>query len=306
LSIFHVSQIETHIRGQFESEHWRSDLDKANNLSRLLALHAVHLTLEDPNASGVLVEITDGGADRGIDAVGVDPNAMQVVFVQSKWRQDGTGSIGLGDILKFLGGVRSLLGMKSETDLAHASESTKLAVQDLLKTPGARIRLVTVTTASEPLADEVQLPIDELLSQLNDLEDTEPMALQSHISQSTLFNSIAAKVRPSVDLELQMLDWGRATEPQKFFYGRVSTAEIAGWFATHGADLFAENIRVVIPRSDINDGILRTVKEEPQNFGFYNNGITILARGIELGAAGALTRDVGYFKLTSASIVNGW
>lgn len=64
-------------------------------------------------------------------------------------------------------------------------------------------------------------------------------------------------------------------------------------------------IRVVIPRSDINEGILESVISEPDRFVYYNNGITMLAESIELGPGGALSRDVGYFKLTSASIVNG-
>jgi hypothetical protein len=251
------------------------------------------------------VEITDGTGDRGIDAVGVDPTAKLVVFVQSKWRQDGTGSMAQGDVLKFLQGVRSLLGMKTDDEPAHASESTRTAVRDLLKTPGARIRLVTATTASEPLAPAVAAPIVELLQQLNDLEDTEPIAVHNHFGQAELFSSIADEVRPTVDIELQMLDWGRASEPQKLYYGRVSAAEIAGWFKTHGADLFAENIRVVIPRSDINEGILNTIKDEPERFAYYNNGITVLAEAIEIGPGGALNRDVGYFKLAGASIVNG-
>ena len=305
MSKFHVSQIETHIRALYQAEHWDPELDDVNNLSRLLALYAVHLTLEDAAGSGVLVEVTDGGADRGIDAVGVDPNAKLVVFVQSKWRQDGSGSLALADALKFLRGVRSLLGMKSDGDLPHASEDTRAAVQDLLKTPGARIRLVVVTTASDGISVEVEEPFTELLGQLNDLENTEPMAQFDYLSQGPLFNSIAEASRPSVELELQMLDWGRASDPQKLYYGRVSAVDIAGWHQTHGVDLFADNIRVVIPRSDINDGILETIRNEPQNFAFYNNGITILARKIELGVGGALNRDVGYFRLSGASVVNG-
>lgn len=305
MSKFHVSQIETHVRGLYEANYWKPGLDDVNNLSRLLAIHAVHLTLEDADAPGVLKEITDGESDKGIDAVGVDPTAKLVVFVQSKWRQDGTGSLALGDMLKFLDGVRSLLGMKSDSELVNTSDSTKAAVHDLLRTPGARIRLITVSTASEPLSGDVLQPVKDLLSQLNDLEDTEPMAAHGHFSQSSLFNSIADRDRLSIDLELQMLDWGRAGEPLKLYYGRVSAAEIAQWYKLHGIELFAENIRVVIPRSDINDGILRTVKGEPQNFGFYNNGITILARSIELGVAGALNREVGFLKLTGASVVNG-
>jgi AIPR protein len=294
MSQFHVSQIETHLRSLYEAAHWRATLDGAANLSRLLALHAVQLVLGPDEGSQRIVEITDGTEDPGIDAIGVDETAKLVVFVLSKWRQDGSGSMSLADVLKFLSGVRSLLGMKADDEPAHASEATKTAVRDLLKTPGARIRLVTATTAIDPLAPDVEAPILELLGQLNDLEGIEPLATHHHLAQAELFNSIADQARPSIEIELQMLDWGRASEPQKIFYGRVSAAEIAGWFAEHGTDLFAENIRVVIPRSDINEGILDTVREEPERFVYYNNGITMLAETIEIGPGGALSRDVGF------------
>lgn len=305
MSQFHVSQIETRLRSLYQTDHWKDELDDVANMSRLLALFAVQLVSGPDEGSKRIVEITDGSEDRGIDAVGVDEATKQVVFVQSKWRQDGSGSMALSDVLKFLSGVRSLLGMKSDNAPAHASGGTKTAVRDLLKTPGARIRLVTATTAINPLAAEVEKPISELLEQLNDLEGIEPLATHQHLAQGELFNSIADKARPAVDIQLQMLDWGKASDPQKMFYGRVSAAEIAAWFANHGTDLFAENIRVVIPRSDINEGILGTLADDPGRFVYYNNGITILAEAIEIGPGGALNREVGYFKLSGASIVNG-
>ncbi|USC15518.1 AIPR family protein [Rhodococcus sp. 11-3] len=305
MSKFHVSQIETHVQSLYRSTYWEAGLDDVSNLSRLLALHAVHLVIGPESSSQRTIEITDGTYDRGIDAVGVDPDAKLVVFVQSKWRRDGTGSMALGDVLKFLDGVKSLLGMKSGNEPAHASAATKTAVSDLLRTPGARIRLVTVTTASDPLTQAVEAPVVGLLEQLNDLDGIEPLALHQHIAQKDLFSSISDHARPAVDIDLQMLDWGRASDPQKMYYGRVSAAEIAAWFSKHGVDLFAENIRVVIPRSDINEGILHTIRNEPERFTYYNNGITVLADSIDIGPSGALTKDVGYFKLAGASIVNG-
>lgn len=305
MSKFHVNQIETHVRALYESTDWDSTQDDVKNLSRVVALHAVSLVLGDLDDGLKIVEITDGEEDRGIDAIGVDETAKLVVLVQSKWRQDGTGSMDLGSVLKFLQGTRALLGMKSEDEPVHASEKIKAAVRDLLKTPGARIRLVTVTTASEPLAPEVERPITEILEQLNDLQDVEPLASHVHFGQAALFNAISQTARPSVDIDLQMLDWGKASDPQRIYYGRVSAVEIARWFAKHGTDLFADNIRVVIPRSDINEGILESVISEPTRFVYYNNGITMLAESIDLGPGGALNKDVGYFKLTGASIVNG-
>jgi hypothetical protein len=306
MSQFHVDQIETHVRELYTEGYWVDDLQDVNNLSRVLALHSVNLVLGESDDDGQrIVEITDGADDRGIDAVGVDLATKQIVLVQSKWRQDGTGSLGLAEVLKFLDGVRSLLGMKADDQPVNASENTRVAVRGILKSPGARIRLVTATTGSDALAAPVEAPILDLMAQLNDLEGTEPLGTHIHFGQAQFFNSLTETQRQAIDLQVQMSDWGRATEPLRVFYGRVSAVEIANWFAEHGTDLFAENIRVVIPRSDINQGILDTIRDEPDRFGYYNNGITILATDIALGPGGALNREVGYFSLTSASIVNG-
>jgi hypothetical protein len=306
LSQFHVNQIETHIRDRHEDRHWRPDLDEVTNLSRLLALHAVSVVLgaSDDDEQRV-VEITDGAEDHGIDGVGVDSARKLVVFVQSKWRRDGTGSMQLADVLRFLDGVRSLLGMRAEDAPVHASETTRKAVHDLLKTPGGQIALVTATTASDPLSAAVEKPITDLLGQLNDLEGVEPIASHTHLGQAQFFDTLTELARPQVDIETQLQDWGRATEPVRAFYGRVNASEVARWYQEYGVDLFADNIRVVIPRSDINDGILNTIRGEPERFGYYNNGITVIAENIELGPGGALNRDVGYFRLRNASIVNG-
>lgn len=305
MSIFHVTQIETHLRARAGIDAWVDDLDDVANLSRLLAGYAAELTFSSADDTAQTVEIADGGGDRGIDAVGVDINSKLVVLVQSKWRQDGKGSVGVGDVLKFLDGVRALLGMRSGGEPANASAGIRASIRDLLKTPGARIRLVTASTASEPLTDDVERPILDLLEQLNDLQDVDPVANHVHLTQADLFRSIVDNATPAIDIELQISEWGKGNDPMKIFYGRVSAAQIAHWYRSYGADLFAENIRVVIPRSDINEGILETIKNEPDKFIYYNNGLTILANNIETGPGGLLNRETGYFKLTGASVVNG-
>ena len=63
LSKFHVSQIETHVRGLYEGTEWDTSLAEVNNLSRVLALHAVHLVFGELAEGSQIVEITDGEAD---------------------------------------------------------------------------------------------------------------------------------------------------------------------------------------------------------------------------------------------------
>ena len=63
--------------------------------------------------------------------------------------------------------------------------------------------------------------------------------------------------------------------------------------------LYDKNVRVFLGRTGkTNKGISKTLREEPENFGLYNNGLTIVAREMEIGADGAVT-------LTDPAVVNG-
>ena len=305
MSELHVRQIETHLRSKYEAELWKPELEERHNLSRLLARYAVDLTLGEAASDGsALVEVTDSGQDRGIDALGIDPVTSLVVVVQSKWRHDGTGSVDLGSVLKFLDGVRALLDIGAAGP-PGCSDAARAAVRTAMQTPGGRMRMVVASTAANELATDVRQPVDELLAVLNDVAEDNPIAEFSHFRQSTFFDSLAQPPRTSIQLDLQLLDWGRATDPIPAFYGRTSALAVAEWFNNHGSTLFAENIRVVLPRSEINDGILRTLRDDPERFWYYNNGITVLASRIERSLAGAANRDAGYFRAVDASVVNG-
>jgi len=175
VSKFHVDQIATHLKSKYASEHWREDLDAVNNLSRLLGLYSLDLVLgEAPGAAQRIIEVTDGSKDRGIDAIAVDPVANLLVLSQAKWRQSGTGSLDVGETLRFVEGVRSLVGARSDAEPVHASAELRTAVRELLVTPSAQIRMVTATSGSSPLAPEVVAPIEALLAEMNDLEGVEP------------------------------------------------------------------------------------------------------------------------------------
>lgn len=305
MSLLHVRQIESYLRDTYSAEFWVPSLDDDANLSRLLARYAIDISLGEVADDGsVVIEITDGDGDGGIDAVAVNAVTNLVIVSQSKWRKDGAGSIDLGSVLKFTNGIRSLLDIES-TGIATCSDETRKAVRDAMERPGGRLRIVLATTASNDLSAEVRKPIDDLLAILNDVGGAESIAEAHVYTQSTFFNALAKAPREALNLELQILEWGRVNEPVVSYYGRVSGAELAQWYAAHQDSLFAENIRVVLPRSEINDGILRTISEDPELFWCYNNGVTVLTTKIERSLTGSATRDAGYFRLIDASIVNG-
>jgi hypothetical protein len=57
--------------------------------------------------------------------------------------------------------------------------------------------------------------------------------------------------------------------------------------------------------TDVNKEIEETLKKEPQNFWYFNNGITMICEDIDDSIINKEERDFGYFPCKNISIVNG-
>lgn len=80
----------------------------------------------------------------------------------------------------------------------------------------------------------------------------------------------------------------------------VSGDVLAKLYEKYGARLLEANIRSFLQfKSGINKGIRKTIKESPDMFFAYNNGITATADGVEIGDNGEI------IKLKNLQIVNG-
>lgn len=253
---------------------------------------------------GYVLEVTDGGRDRGIDAIGVDLLSNRVVLVQSKWRQDGSGSVDLAGILKFVNGIQFILGMGGE-ELPPCTEETKEAVRRTMSVPGALLDIVVITTASNELSEDVSEPLTRLLESINDVGSDNEIATLRVLTQPSVYASIASRPSMEIEAEIQLLNFGRIIEPIPAYYGRASAHDLAQLYAKYGQSLFADNIRVVLPNSEINDAIRRTVLETPEKFWYYNNGITALVSSVKKSLAGAGTTDATTLGLADLTIVNG-
>ncbi len=95
------------------------------------------------------------------------------------------------------------------------------------------------------------------------------------------------------------------TEPFEAYTGLVSVQEVAAWYTSHGDRLFVQNIRKSLGNTAVNNSIATTLREEPQNFWYYNNGVTVLCETIAKTAKGGGTRDAGNFLVRGVSVVNG-
>lgn len=247
--------------------------------------------------------VVDGFGDNGIDAVYVDREAQTVHLVQTKWSKKGAGSPALGDIHKFVQGVRDLVnaewGKFNDKLRMH-----RAAIEAALEDPDLRVVLVLAHSGTDKLSRDSESVIKNLLTDMNDPIDTVSFSSYSQAELHSLLRESATGPRPTIDADIY--DWGSISEPYTAFYGQVEAAQIAAWYHKHGVRLFDSNIRQFLGAdSEVNDAIRQTLQDQPQHFWYYNNGVTVLCETIGKKTLGASTKKVGHFEFKEVSVVNG-
>jgi hypothetical protein len=106
-----------------------------------------------------------------------------------------------------------------------------------------------------------------------------------------------------IDVILTVENWHSLKQPHRAFYGLVNAGELATLYQQHGKRLFEKNIRYYLGNEDVNSAIAKTVKEQPSELFYLNNGLTITCSKVEL--ASGYSQDSARFTLRGFSVVNG-
>jgi hypothetical protein len=305
----HVSQIEGYITKQLSGLIDMSDYANHNDpavvkkafLTRGLAALAVS-SLTDTPVQHLGQFITDGSKDGGIDMIYFDANERTLYLVQTKWHEDGRGSIELGDALKFVEGVRKVL----DNDLSGFNArvvARKTDVEQALFDANAKFVLVVVHTGQDALNGEVEGPLKDYVASQNDT--SELMSLRI-IDQQMLHKAVATGLSGApISEEIQLTSWGQVREPHQAIYGQVCASDVAGWFTSHGNRLFEKNLRQVLAGSSVNQDLVTTLVDRPRDFWYFNNGITAIATEIKKKPIGGNSTESGIFECSGFSVVNG-
>ncbi|YAF97126.1 MAG: AIPR family protein [Nodularia sp. CChRGM 3473] len=308
MSEIHLRQIKSYLQKTFNGlidltdYQNKSEADKELLfLTRSLAAFTL-MVLADMSPQEASKSIVDGGQDNGIDSIYFDRREKVMYILQSKWKQDSKGSIKTDEVMKFTKGFKDLVNAKYDRFNSKFNNKTK-EIEEALNDAGTRFEIILVYSGQTPLADEPQRELDDLLEEMNDPID---IVSKKIINQSTIYNIISqgASGNP-INLDVCLFDWGQTKEPYQSYYGQVSAREVADWWTKHSPKLFASNIRLFVRDSEVNEGIINTVKKEPEKFWYYNNGITVLCSSIGKKPLGGSGRDTGIFECKDVKIVNG-
>ena len=83
--------------------------------------------------------------------------------------------------------------------------------------------------------------------------------------------------------------------------GTVNSKKIGKMYEVKGRRIFETNIRAYLDKTRVNTAMIETIQNQPQNFWYYNNGITIICDKM------STTRDEGVtsWNLEKPQIING-
>lgn len=249
--------------------------------------------------------ITDGFHDMGIDAVYNDTSQKKLILVQSKWRKTGNGSISQEESNAFMSGIKRIINF----DFDGCNAKLKAKQQDIasaIKDMDYQIEMIFCHTGSQNISEYAFRPIEELLRQVNEDDSTELLGF-IEIKLQEIYEYLAnGQNNDDIVLDDVLLNnWGVVETPYKAYYGTIPVAAIGEWFRQYGNRLFAKNIRYYKGSTEVNNGIKEVLKNEPEKFFYYNNGIKILCKRITKKAAYSTNRNTGLFVLEGVSLVNG-
>ncbi|MFZ3077666.1 MAG: AIPR family protein [Candidatus Aenigmatarchaeota archaeon] len=307
MSKLHVNHLKAKIEKMFRDKIDITDMKSKPQpelekifLTRGLAAYALHvLASSDTDTSAK--SVVDGYDDNGIDAIFFDRNQRILWLVQSKWIEDGDGEPGNGEVVKFISGIHDIIDLKM--DRFNSKIKTKEnEIIEALNDPLVKIKIL-LTYTGQNFSIHNRRSIDDLLKELND-----PSELSSfyNFSLKEAHKALTGSIDGSpIKVEVALSNWGQVEEPYTAFYGQINASDVAGWWMENRDRLFSDNIRNFIGLTEINEGIMKTLVNEPENFLYFNNGITVLCQKINKKPLGGGDKTTGFFVCEGISIVNG-
>ncbi len=273
---------------------WKPEDHYKNRLSRSLAAFAI-ANLADITPAQAANSIINGENDNGIDAVYFDRIKNFLWLVQSK----AGNAPNMGDNKKFCDGIRDLVHrrfQKFNEGFSRLQQDVEDALDaNTLKIVGCNVYL------DGSLGSHVVNDLNQLKEELNRFAQRFEWR-DLNISQTYAWLT-AKQAIASVDVVLTLEKWHCLNQPRRAFYGLVKASELASLYQKHNKSLFEQNIRYYLGTQDVNLAIAETVKEQPSELFYLNNGLTITCTKISLpsGHNQELTR----FTLEGFSVVNG-
>jgi hypothetical protein len=291
---------------------WRDRYPRLTDAELFLAWFLHAFVTEDEGEA--VQSLTGGPGDKDVDAIFFDENVKTVFVVQGKYRKEilkGAESRnevkGFAELALDLCGDEEMFSSRLKGTSPKVAQTLQSARKRLLRN-GYRLVLYYVTTGrvSQSLRDGAQ----DIVRRQGDMASIEVfdgrqvlLLLKDYLDGvappvGLLDLKVEATVGISCRDPLRRID--KNTDIESWVFSMTCDA-VSEMFEQAGPRLFARNVRGFLGSTEINRSMKSTLKEKPEFFWYYNNGITIVCDQIERITKGGT--DI--LRVTYPQVING-
>jgi len=257
-------------------------------------------TLSEVDADSISDCITDDFKDNGIDALFYQKEENTLWLVQSKWKNDASGSFSTGETLTFISGIKDILDFEEKKD--RFNEKIKNKEDSIIGATdnfNIKFKCIMACTSNNLSKETIDL-INDFVTEMNKDGDYFEIC---NFRLSDAHQAIKYEGRP-INIDIDLTNWGLIEQPYQTYYGQVYAIDIANWWLEHKEKLSSKNIRGFKGDTVINQKIVMTLLNNSDDFFYLNNGITITCKSIKYKRIPP-NRDHNGFICEDISVVNG-
>ncbi len=272
-------------------------------LSRALAALVVRNVI-DCDLRDAAMAVIDGRDDFGIDAVAISETSQHVWLIQSKWSDTGRAGFNTEAAHKFVDGLHQI-DQRNFHRFNERLQRFEDRLRAVLRGP-SQITLVLALMGPGELSSDVRRIFDDEVEEMNGYG---PRLDYRVVNARDLWQQVRENEAPEpVTITATMRQWIYLNSPVEVYQGVVSADDIAQWTVDSDGRLFTDNIRESLGASatEVNVGMLTTLKSDPDLFLHFNNGVTVLCDSVGTEFPGRRRQDSPVtLTLHGASVVNG-
>jgi hypothetical protein len=246
------------------------------NCSRALSAFVIK-HIADLSETDACQYVTDDFDDKGVDAIYYQASSQTLYLIQSKLKLNEEFS--LDEANAFCQGVRKIIRQNFDDFNSHIQNRKAEIERDVEGC--SNIQLVIAYTGPRISANAKQA-IREMLTDISQGEERfvdTIMEYDAEIIKSKLSESNAY---PRVDATLWLECQRAVDDGHTSYFGLVALKSLVDLHKQHDKALYVKNIRTFLGRTtDVNSAIQKTLREQPSDFWYLNNGVTALCANIE-------------------------
>jgi len=253
----------------------------SNNGQRFVAWYLRNIHNLDPTEAKSC--ITDGAGDKQIDAVYIDNQSCTVYIIQGKFYSgEKVDAEPLREVLSSWVMIKNLARLQENANERLASKINEIAYA--IEEDDYDICFELITTSS--LTNSAQRDLERFSGELAENESINAtIALVDNEILKTKYEDSIDNLRPFINHEFK-IEEDKVVRIKlgdtNVVLAVISLSECLRIPGIKDGTLFRKNVRQALGKNVVNKGIAKTLKNEPENFFFYHNGITAICSGLSI------------------------